>query len=225
MYSTHLRDLRDTYCVLVRNTEHKKHSLASSCKGQSEKNAFAERGYITSINPPPLPHHLPLLICFLNHLGVETNNDCACSEGQNRKMFSPFYYNLSPFPSFSLPPQTLRHQTTACSCCLWWWKEHSREVNPEHFLFSYLFCWSLFVFLSPSLKTSSSSDFDAARDVDTALNRHRWADDEDKEAKGRKRKREEWKEHRGRARKMIKRGQIRRQVVWAGWKNEQRLNR
>lgn len=32
-----------------------------------------------------------------------------------------------------------------------------------------------------SLKTYSSSDFDAAGDVDTALNRRRWADDEDKE--------------------------------------------
>lgn len=35
-----------------------------------------------------------------------------------------------------------------------------------------------------SLKTSYSSDFDAAGDVDTALNRHRWADDEDKEKRG-----------------------------------------
>lgn len=39
-------------------------------------------------------------------------------------------------------------------------------------------------FFLPSLKTSSSSDFDAAGDVDTALNRHRWADDEDKEKRG-----------------------------------------
>lgn len=30
-------------------------------------------------------------------------------------------------------------------------------------------------------KTHSSSDFDAAGDVDTALNWHRWADDDDKE--------------------------------------------
>lgn len=38
-----------------------------------------------------------------------------------------------------------------------------------------------FRFFFLSLKTSSSSDFDAAGDVDTALNRRRWADDEDKE--------------------------------------------
>lgn len=145
IHSTHLRDLSDTHCVLGRNTEHRKHSLAPNCKGQSEKNAFAERGYITSINPPPLPHHLPLLICFLNHLGVETNNDCAFPRAEQKNVFSIFFY-LSPFPSFSLPPQMLRHQTTACSCCLWWWKEHSRDVNSEHFLFSYLFCWCLFGF-------------------------------------------------------------------------------
>lgn len=31
---------------------------------------------------------------------------------------------------------------------------------------------------------SFSCDFDAGRDVDTALNRHRWAEDEDKEKRG-----------------------------------------
>lgn len=40
------------------------------------------------------------------------------------------------------------------------------------------------LFFFSFLKTSSSSDFDAAGDVDTALNRHRWADDEDKEKRG-----------------------------------------
>lgn len=55
------------------------------------------------------------------------------------------------------------------------------EKNPD--VFSHIYSdqfFSLSQFCLP-LKTCSSSDFDAVGDVKTALKRHRWADDDDKE--------------------------------------------
>lgn len=57
------------------------------------------------------------------------------------------------------------------------------EKHSQQFL-SHIYSDDGFFFILPSSKKKkprSSSDFDAAWDVDTALNRHRWADDDDKE--------------------------------------------
>lgn len=64
-----------------------------------------------------------------------------------------------------------------CSGCLCW-----RTILI--FSTAHSFWW--FSFFCLPLKTCSSSDFDAVGDVNTTLNRHRWADDDDKERSDRR---------------------------------------
>lgn len=75
---------------------------------------------------------------------------------------------FSPFPSLQ------RAKRLAVVACV---GEKSRcflsHIYSDQF-------FSLSQFCLP-LKTCSSSDFDAVGDVKTALKRHRWADDDDKE--------------------------------------------